>query len=141
MPTIAPDGGQLAVGLDPLGQAEVGDVRLALGVEQDVGRLEVAVQDAPLVGVVHRLGRLGHQPRPRPSGRPCTVGEPVGEAAALDQLHAEVVLAVVLADLVDRHDVRVVERGDRLGLVPEPPQLVVAGQLAGPDHLEGDRAG
>jgi len=28
----------------------------------------------------------------------------------------------------DRHDLRMVERGDRLGFVVEPPQLVVAGQ-------------
>ena len=47
-------------------------------------------------------------------------------------------LAVVLADLVDRDDARVVEQGDGLGLVPEPAQLVVAGEQAGPDHLEGD---
>ena len=47
-------------------------------------------------------------------------------------------LAVVRADLVDRDDARVVEEGDGLGLVPEPAQLVVAGEQAGPDHLEGD---
>ena len=47
-------------------------------------------------------------------------------------------LAVVLADLVDRHDARVVEQGDGLGLVLEPAQLVVVGQDAGLDHLEGD---
>ena len=33
---------------------------------------------------------------------------------------------------------RVVEQGDGLGLVLEPAQLVVAGQQAGLDHLEGD---
>ena len=56
MPRIAPGLGQLAVPLDPLGQAEVGDVGLALGIEQDVRRLQVAVQDAALVGVVDRAG-------------------------------------------------------------------------------------
>ena len=38
-------------------------------VDQDVGRLEVAVEDAPHVGVVHRLGRLGQQRARRPAGR------------------------------------------------------------------------
>ena len=47
-------------------------------------------------------------------------------------------LAVVLADLVDRHDPRVVEEGDGLGLVPEAAELGVVCQNAGPDHLEGD---
>ena len=62
----------------------------------------------------------------------------LGEVAALDELHAEVALAVVLADLVDRHDPGVVEQGDGLGLVLEPPQLGVVGQDAGLDHLERD---
>ena len=43
---------EIAVAFDALGQAEVGDVRRAVGVEQDVAGLEVAVQDAALVGVV-----------------------------------------------------------------------------------------
>ena len=108
--------GELDVGLDLLRQPEVGDVRMALVVDQDVGRLEVAVQDAAGVGVGHRLGRLGHQA----GGGPRVVlvaAQQRHEAAAGDQLHAEVVLAVVLADLVDRHDARVVEQGDGLGLV------------------------
>src|SRR5262249_14304228 len=50
--------GELDVGLDLLGQAEVGDVRVPLVVDQDVGRLEVAVQDAAGVGVGDRLGGL-----------------------------------------------------------------------------------
>jgi hypothetical protein len=37
-------------------------VRLARGVEEDVGRLEVAVQDAALVGVVDGAGGGGQQP-------------------------------------------------------------------------------
>ena len=40
------------------GQAEVGDQRLARVVEQDVGRLQVAVDDAALVGVMHGAGDL-----------------------------------------------------------------------------------
>jgi hypothetical protein len=47
VPRTALGGRQAAVDLDPHGQAEVGDVRPALGVDQDVGRLQVAVQDAP----------------------------------------------------------------------------------------------
>ena len=57
-----------------------------------------------------------------------------------DQLHGEELLAVVLADLVDRDDARVIEQGDGLGLVLEPAQLVVAGEQPGLDHLQGDGA-
>ena len=66
----ADDGGgrrQIPLARQPLGQAEVGHVRLAGAVEQDVGRLEVAVEDAALVGVVHGAGdgrqQLGRGPR------------------------------------------------------------------------------
>ena len=63
-----------------------------------------------------------------------------GQVPTLDQLHAEVGLVVFLADLVDRDDVRVVELGDRLGLVPEAAEIVRAGQRTGPDQLEGHQA-
>ena len=56
-----------------------------------------------------------------------------------DELHAEVALAVVLADLVDRDDAGVVEQRDGLGLVLKPTQLGVVGQEPGLHHLESDR--
>jgi hypothetical protein len=64
-------------------------VRPAVGVEQDVGRLEVVVEDAALVGVVDGPGHGGQQRRggARVGGE---AAEVLGEVAALDQLHAEV---------------------------------------------------
>ena len=49
------DRGQLVVARDP----EVGDAEVAAGVEQQVRRLEVAVDDARRVRRVERAGRLG----------------------------------------------------------------------------------
>ena len=69
-----------------------------------------------------------------------TVLDPVRQAAPFDVAHREVGLALVLADLEDRHDARVVELGGRLGLLAEPLDLLVRCQVAGQDHLEGDRA-
>ena len=43
------------------GQAEVGHPEVALGVEQEIGRLDVAVDDPALMGVVERLGGLDRQ--------------------------------------------------------------------------------
>jgi hypothetical protein len=65
------------------------------------------VQNAPLVGVVHRPGDCGHQTGGvgKPPGEPHGA---VGQAATFDQLHREVRLAGGFADFVDRDDVRVV---------------------------------
>ncbi len=106
-------------------------------VDQDVGRLEVAVQDAPRVRVRHRLGRLGDQPRGGPRLL-LVAGHQRHQAAAGHQLHAEVMLALVLADLVDRHDAEVVEQRDGLGFILEAAKLVVAGEEPGLDHLQRD---
>ncbi len=115
--------GQLAVPFNPLGQAEVADVRLPVGIDQDIRRLQVAVEDAPLVRMVNRVGRRRHQP-----GRSPGVGDillqSLVEALPADQLHAEVMLILMPADLEDRHDVGMIEPGDRLGLVLEPADLV-----------------
>ena len=49
-------------------------------------------------------------------------------------------LPLVLTDLEDRHDARMVEIGGRLGLGVEAFDVVLIGELAGQDHLEGDNA-
>ncbi len=43
------------------------------------------------------------------------------------------------ADFIDRHDAGMVEGGDGLGLILKPADLVVAGELGVPDHLQGDK--
>ena len=58
--------GQVAVAGD-LGQAEVGDPDRAVGVEQEVRRLDVAVEDAVLMGIIECLGHLETDPRHAPA--------------------------------------------------------------------------
>ena len=43
-------------------QAEVGDPERAVGIDQEVGRLDVAMDDSQAMGVVKRVGGLGAQP-------------------------------------------------------------------------------
>ncbi len=131
-------GRQLVVGLDQLGQAEVGDVGVPVSVDQDIGRLQVAVEDSAHVSVLNGVGRLDHQGR---DGAMVVAvrGELLREVAPDDQLHAEVALTFVLADFIHGDDAGVVEKRDGLGLVLKPTQLGVVGQEPGLHHLEGDR--
>ena len=60
------------------------------------------------------------------------VRQPPGQAAALDQLHAEVTVPVMPAHLEDRHDVGMVQVGRRLGLLAEPLLVGLARQSVRP---------
>ena len=90
-----------------------------MGVDQDVRRLDVAVDQPERMGVRQRVGQRGG-----PAGRP-SVGRPArlqlgGQVAALDQLGDQVQHAVDLPGVVDGDDVRVPQRGDGPGLAEEP---------------------
>ena len=88
----------------------------------------------PRATVGHQLG--GRRAVGRGAGRPAP-----RQAAALDQLHAEVVLALVLADLVDRHDVRVIAAcAAASASMRNRCDLGRRGELARQDHLERHRA-
>ena len=66
--------------------------------------------------------------------------DPVLEGAALDVLHDDEGAVLVLADVKDLDDVRVVEPGGEARLAREPlAHLVVAGEVVG-EELDGDLA-
>ena len=98
VPRTAPVAVRSLVG--PLGQAEVGDFGRPSAGEQDVRRLEVAVDDAGAVGGVDGPGQRLDQPGGLGRGGS---GPPpaVGQRAAGDELQREERATVVLADLVD----------------------------------------
>ena len=132
--------------LDALGQSEIRDEgnqllegRIGPPGKEDVGRLQVAVEDPALMDVVNGPCDRRHQPC-RGARISLEALDLRGQVAAVDELHAEVVVAVVLTDFVDRHDVRVVEVRGGLGLEPEALKVVGSGEAAGTHHLERERA-
>ncbi len=76
-----------------------------------------------------RLLRVRQEPGIKRLSRRCqgklrpAAGEPLCQAAALDQIHAEVLPAVVGADFVDRHDVWVIELGRSGGFLAKALHL------------------
>ncbi len=65
--------------------------------------------------------------------------QPLGETLAGNEFHAEVVPTVALSDFVNWDDAGMVEIGRRLGFQFEPRHVIGSGQLAGKNHLDGDR--
>ena len=126
----------LGGGVHRPGDAEVGDLHLAVGADEDVGRLDVAVGEAGLVGeaecgrdLARDLGRL--------LGGELAVGaQDLGERPALHVLHGDEVGAGVLAPVVDVDDVGMAQVGGRLRLAPKAlDEVRVDGEL-GEQHLD-----
>ena len=106
--------------------------------EEDVRGLQVAVDDPALV---QRLEGGEHPERDREGVGDAerAASQPLRRRLALEELHRDEELALVLADLVELAHVRVVDRGRGAGLPPEPPARRVVG--AERRHLlQGDGA-
>ena len=135
---VRPAAGQ-QVGVGGAGHAEVEHLGLSGLLHQDVGGLEVAVDDALVVGVLHRVADPRQQTHAGGEVEAVAVGVLVQRQAA-DELHREERLAVVgEAGLVDLRDAGVVQPAQDLGLVGEALEQGGGGE-AGADDLEGDRA-
>ena len=132
-------GGQ-AVVAQRAGDAEVGDLGRALGVEQDVLRLDVAVHDLVRVRAAERAGDLDRVGQRLVDRQPAEPADAVLERLALDVLEDDVGPVLVLAGVDHAHDVRVRELRDRPRLAPEALQLVGVGGHLPVQELDGDPA-
>src|SRR5678815_989542 len=102
-------------------------MRMTFSIDEDVARLDIAMNHAVLVGVMDGARHRGHQSRhtflhPRPLSlgprfqrrSNLTPGELLGETLALDEPHADEGLSFRTANLKDRHDVWMFQSGGRL---------------------------
>ena len=116
--------------LERAGDAEVGHLRAPVGVDQDVLRLDVAVDEPAGMGAVEaapdldRVGdRLVDRQRPLPWIRSL-------QRAALDVLEDDVGAAVVLARVDDPDEVGMREPRRRPGLAAEALELVGLSEIS-----------
>jgi hypothetical protein len=124
--------------LEILCQSEIGDVGGAVGVEQHVAGLDVAMDHPASEEGVEAVGDLlAHRHDRLAAERPFAL-QLVPERAALDEALYEVGNALVLADVEHRHDVRVLDLlGDR-GLAHEALAIhVLVSDLAADDLQRG----
>ena len=68
-------------------------------------------------------------------GRKRVVTDQCREVGAFDVVHREEVLSLVFSDLVDCHDVRMLQVGSRFGLGQEAPHILFTGQLTGQEII------
>ena len=104
-----------------LGQAEVEDLRphvarrnaggIRGGLQDDVGRLQIAMDDPFLVRGLERLGDLTGDGE-RLGDRQRSSTQAIGQRRSLDQFEDQRRDAVRFFETVDRADVRVIERGE-----------------------------
>ena len=123
-------------------EAEVGELHLAEVRQQDVGRRDVAVHELEVAVAVHvgerarGLARDVQRDVERDARARAHAAVPdLAQVLALDELHGDVELAVVLARVEGGHEVRVREPQHDLRLVEEPVGLALVGAL-GDDLLD-----
>jgi hypothetical protein len=118
--------------LDP-GQTEVEHPQASLAVDHDVGRFQVAVDDAALVSRPQGIGQ-GDRQLEQPLGGEALLGDQLVQAVSLDMGHGEEVNPVRLLDREDGDDIRVIEGGQGPGLPLQALQTVgIAGQIGRQD--------
>ena len=119
------------------GEPEVQHFHEAVGRNEDVGRFDVAMDDTTFVCRAQRMRHAravleGLACRERPAG------QPVAQRFTGEQLHHRVGRATVAADIVNRQDVGMRKRRDRLGLALEPRQRRRIVRNRGREHFDGD---
>ena len=120
-------------------QAEIGDPRLIVFINDNIGRFEVAVQDAVLMRVMNGSGN-GFDVGGRTLRGQWTIPHDLGQRPTGHIVHREEVLAVVFADLVDGHNVRMLQTRNGLGFGLKAFDFGGSGQQARLDHLQRHRS-
>ena len=122
-------------GIQELGQSEIGNARLAGVVQEDVRGFEVAVQHALAVRVVDGLGDLLDQYACLARGQ-WAIAHQLGQSLALDVIHREEGIALVLAHFVDGDDVGMLQARGGFGLRAKARYFRGAGEFARQNHFQ-----
>ena len=117
------NGQPLHVGAGRTRNAEVEDFRLAAFGDQHVGRFEIAVDDAALVGVLHGVGQLDDQGG-APGDRQPLRTSVIGQRRTGDEFHHEMGRRRAIAHVERVHlcNARVLEPAEHFRFVLEPAE-------------------
>ena len=121
-------------------QTEIRHIDATFLIDQDIRALDIAMNGAALVGVRQRAGgraQDGHHDDERQGA--LTLDDRI-EGLSLDELHHDIVKPTRFSDLIDRNDVRVIQRGGPTGLPPQPLGDGASGGTSRQHHFERHRA-
>ena len=121
-----------------LSQPEVGQLGHVLVVEEDVARLDVAMEHSPRMRVGHGGGDPLHQGRGR-AGFPGLAVQPFGQGAAAAPAHDQIKALWIVAAPEHRHDVGMVQLAADPGFDDEARLRVDRQGLGFLEELERDR--
>ena len=109
-------------------------MRLVLCIKQDVSRLDVTMQNAVFVRVMHGARYLRNEFRRLPD-RHRLAPDYFVKLAPFNELHAEVTSPLALANFVNRDYAWMVEAGRRFRFHAEPFDVRLRGPPAKPDYF------
>ena len=101
-----------------LGDAKISDLHPAIFVEQQVLRLDVAVDDAPVVGELQCVTERRHDGQ-RLLRRELPRAQKLAQVQAVHKFHEQVIKPARLPEVINGDDVRMVQRRQRLRLPRE----------------------
>src|SRR5439155_7393351 len=107
-------------------QPEIGEMRFAFLIKQDVPRFDVSMEDAVFMRIVNGPGQLGDQLRCVADRHRFALRDGI-ELAALHQSHAEVTGAAALSHFVNGNDAWMLEAGGGFCLQTETLEMRVGG--------------
>ncbi len=119
---------------------EVRHLHAPLAVDEDVVRLDVPMHDAVPVREAQRREDLARVLDRDVDRRGAAADDELLERAPVEELHRDVVGVLGVAAVVDRDDVRVVERSGVLGLAAEALDELVVVRVAPVEDLDRDAA-
>src|SRR5262249_15142082 len=114
-------------------------MRFTVFIEQNVPWLDVAMQNAVLMRVMHGAGHFRNQFHCALDRHRLALCDFV-KLTAFDELHAEIALPIALSHLVDGNNTRMLETGSGFRFPAKALQVGFGGPRTEADHFECDDA-